>query len=319
MDARSLTAEERTALVRRQIKVLDEILVSALSRPPLSFDLLLVSPAEARFDPGALAVPRPAPAWEDFEPARPSRLGRPGTRGWPGARGWLGARGWFGRRTAAARSQFQAALAEHERTEIQRRRALAAAKAQHDRDVTTERVRAARQNADTARRRTLFASRDPRTIEWYVGQVLRASRYPDVFPRDYEIAYQRRTRAVVVAAGLPPRQIVPSARAFRYASSRAAVEPVPRPDTEIRQRYRRLIAAIALRTLHEVFAATPPEVVATVAFSGWLTSADPATGQPERPCLVTVTAARDAFAQLVLAAVDPVACLVHLNGTLSLG
>lgn len=310
MDARSLTAEERTALVRRQIKVLDDILVSALSRPPLSFDQLLVSPGEPRFDPGALAVPLPAPAWEDFAPAGRSRL-------WFGGRGRFIGRGRFGRRAAAARALFQAALAEHEQTENQRRRALAAAKAQHDRVITAERVTAARHNADIERRRTLFASRDPCTIEWFVGQVLHASRYPDVFPRDYDIGYQPRTRAVVVAAELPPRQIVPSARAFRYASSRAAVEPVPRPDTEIRQRYRRLVAAIALRTLHEIFTATPPDVVATITFSGWLTSADPATGQPQRPCLVTVTAARDAFAELVLAAVDPIACLTHLNGELS--
>lgn len=46
-------------------------------------------------------------------------------------------------------------------------------------------------------------------------------------------------------------------RGYRYVKARDAIDPLPRPQNETRQRYKRLIACVALRTLHEIFTATP--------------------------------------------------------------
>ena len=88
---------------------------------------------------------------------------------------------------------------------------------------------------------------------------------------------------------------------------------MPRPDHEIRQRYERLISCIALRTLHEIFSATASEVVRAVSFTGYLDSTDLATGKAVRPRLLTVSADRPVFEDLVLAAVEPAACLAGLG------
>jgi restriction system protein len=166
-------------------------------------------------------------------------------------------------------------------------------------------------------RQSAFAARDPEAVEWFVGCVLDASRYPDVFPREHQVTYRRKTRDVVVEFELPPPRIVPAARAFRYVSTRDAVEPVPRPLREIKQRYAKLVARIALRTLHEIFTATEPDVVDAVTFNGYVSSTDPATGNPVKPHLLSATVDRSALAGIVLAAVDPIACLTHLNAQLS--
>jgi restriction system protein len=92
---------------------------------------------------------------------------------------------------------------------------------------------------------------------------------------------------------------------------------VGRPVTEIRQRYARLIARISLRTLHEVFRSTPSEVIEAVVFNGRVTTIDRATGKQARPHLISVEAERSAFDDLVLAEVDPAACLKHLNALVS--
>jgi hypothetical protein len=52
------------------------------------------------------------------------------------------------------------------------------------------------------------------------------------------------------------------------AGHRKAVEPTPRPPLETRRLSRSAIAQIALRTLREVFAATPEEMISTVVFNG---------------------------------------------------
>jgi len=298
-----LAAAEKSAAVRRQIKALDELLSSAALLEPLSFERLVVPPAVARFDPGPLGVAPAAPSWEAYAPVRPAGLRR------------LISRSRYRRRLDRARAEYENARTAHLRAESQRGRALTAAKAKHDREVTEGHARAAARNAEIAWRRLAFADGDRESVEWFVDRAIAASTYLKVFPRDYQVSYQPKT--VRVVAELPPGSIVPAARAFRYVASRDTIEPVPRPDDEVRQRYRRFVCSAALRVLHTVFAATPAEVVDTVEVSGCIGSADPATGKAVRPCLVSVTAGRAAFSDLVLASVEPVTCLEYLSGVVS--
>lgn len=296
-------AAEKTAAVQRQVKALDQLLTSVVRLEPFSFDRLLAAPVIPRFDPGWLGLALTAPNWDTFAPAPAAGLGR------------LFRRSSHKRRLTVARAEYQAAQTAYLHAEAQRSRALTAAKTKHDRQVTEEHARAAGQNADITRRRLAFASGDAESVEWFVGQAIDASRYLNVFPRDYQVTYRART--IRVQAELPPGRIVPSARAFRHVASRDAVEPLPRPDREIRQRYKRVVCSAALRVLHVIFAATPAEVVDTVAFGGWVCAADPATGQAIRPCLVSVTADRATFGELVLTSAEPVACVAHLSGIVS--
>jgi restriction system protein len=305
LESQQRTVDEMTAAVERQVKALDEMLTRALRLAPLSFESLMVSSATPRFDPGPLGLPLALPSWGDFAPIQPSRLGR------------FFRVGRHARQVAAARTRFEAAQSEHLRKESDRQRALAVAKARYDQEVTEERARAAKRNAYITDRQSAFAAGDAESVEWFVSCVLDASPYPKVFPRKHLVAYRPENRDVVVESELPPHPIVPSARAFRYVKSRDAIEPLPRPESEIKQRYQRLVSCVALRTLHEIFSATPPEVVEAVIFNGRVSTVDCATGRPIRPHLLSVSADRSAFDDLVLAAVEPVACLTHLNAMMS--
>ena len=299
------TAADKTAAVERQIRSLDELLTSALPVAPLTFEALVISLSPPRFDP-ARSGHGPEPAWDSYAPARPSVL-----------RLLLGAAARYRRELAAARTSFEAAQAEHLRQESRQRQALAAAKAQHDRRVTEERAKAAKHNADLAARQTAFAAGQPEAVEWFVARVLDASRYPAVFPRERRVTYRPERREVEVEFEFPPPRIVPPVRAFRYIRTRDAVEPLARPQSEMRQRYQRLVSCITLRTLHEVFTATPSGIAGTVVFRGRVGTVDPATGQPVRPHLVSVSVDRSAFDTLVLASVEPTVCLAHLGARIS--
>ena len=288
------------------MKDLDEVLTSVLPLRPLSFDRLMAVPRIPEFDPGPLGPAPPAPDWNDFAPDPPAGLGR-----------LLGARS--GRQMTEARTRFEAAQAEHRKQTAERRRALAAAKARYDRKVTEERAKAVARNAYVTGRQSAFAARDAEAVQWFVGCVLRASKYPDGFPREYQVAYRPEHREVAVEFELPPRRVVPEARAYRYVKARDVVEPVPRQESEISQCYERLVSWVALRTLHEIFSATPPDVVQAVAFTGRVSTVDRSTGKSLSPELLSVSAERSAFDDLVLAEVDPAACLARLNALVSPG
>ena len=278
------------------------MLTSVLALPPMSFDRLMSTPRTPEFDPGPLGVAQPDPDWSDFAPPRPG-----------GLRWLLGGAARYKRQTAQAQDRFEAAAAEHRQHESQRRRALSVAKAKYHGKVSEERARAAARNAYIARRQAAFAAGDAESVEWFARCVLKASRYPDGFPRDYQVTYDPGQRSVAVDFELPPRSVVPAIRAYRYVKARDVIEPVPRPEHEIRSRYERLISAVALRTLHEIFAATAPEVVRAVSFTGYLAATDRATGKPVRSRLLSVSAGRPGFEDLVLAEVDPPSCLAALG------
>jgi restriction system protein len=296
-------AEEQTAALDEQVRTLDEVLTSVLDLPPVTFDRLLVTAELPGFDPGPLGTGRPGPDWSDFAPPPPRGLRR--------FLPWTARRAEAGR--TQARDRFEAAAADHRRHEEERRKALAVARAKYHGKVSEERARAAARNASVARRQAAFAARDAESVAWFARCVLKASRYPDGFPCEYQASYDPARRAVAIEFELPPRRVVPAVRAYRYVKARDEIEPVPRPDQEIRQRYERLISAIALRTMHEIFRATAPDVVQAVSFTGYLSTTDRATGQPARPQLLSASAERPAFEALVLAAVDPPACLAGLG------
>jgi restriction system protein len=311
LDAQQRAAEEQTAEVPEEIDSLDEVLTSVLALPPVSFDRLMATPRTPAFDPGPLGAAVPGPDWSDFAPARPGGLRRllgPFTGGAARRK----------RQTAQAQGRFEAAAAEHRKLESQRQQALAVAKAKYHGKVTEERARAAARNGYVAGRQSAFGAADAEAVEWFVRCVLKASRYPDGFPREYEVAYDPGSRNVAVRFELPPRSVVPSVRTYRYVPARDAVESLPRPDREIKQRYDRLIACVVLRTLHEIFSATAPDVVQAVSFTGYVSTAHRATGKPVRAHLLSVSAERPVFEDLALAAVEPAACLAHLR-SLELG
>ena len=52
-------------------------------------------------------------------------------------------------------------------------------------------------------------------------------------------------------------------------------------------------------------------------FNGVVDTLDPRSGQPIRPCLITVRVTRDTFAEINLEQVDSSACLEHLSATVS--
>ena len=302
--ARQQEAEDKTAEVQARMKALGEVLTSVLAGRPLTFERLLAAPKTPEFDPGPLAAARPAPEWKDYAPVPATGLGR-----------LLGGGGRQARQAAEeARTRFDAAVAEHQRQEAGRRRELAAAKATYDRKVTEERAKTAARNAYVTSRQAAFAARDPEAVQWFAGCVLRASRYPDGFPREYLVTYLPQARCLEVDVQLPGREVVPAVRAYRYVKTRDAVDPVPRAESEITQAHERLVACVALRALHELFGAMADDLVQAVTLTGWVATTDRATGTPVRPRLIDLRADRATFAALVLDAVDPVACLAHLTG-----
>jgi restriction system protein len=96
------------------------------------------------------------------------------------------------------------------------------------------------------------------------------------------VIYRDQPRDLVIDFELPPHEVVPLERSFKYVQTRDKIEAQARPLKEIRPTYADLIAQVALRTLHEVFSVPDAEEIvaeATLTSANWPASW-PTSGPP---------------------------------------
>jgi restriction system protein len=230
----------------------------------------------------------------------------------------MGGKARHARAQDTARNTFEQARAEHALAEDARARRLQEARAAHGLRVMAIEAEVREHNTAVDELEGNFRAAVPDAVEECFGQVLAQSEYPSGFPHEYQVAYRQEPRELVIEYRLPPVEVVPAARDFRYVKTRGEIEELARPVKEIRELYASVIHQVALRTMWECFAVTVAEdVVDTVVFNGIVPATNRATGQAEELHLISAPASRLAFSRLVLDQLEPAACLKHLKAILS--
>ena len=218
---------------------------------------------------------------------------------------------------SAAETRFSEDLQEHEAAEANRKSALEKLEAQHE-DARSKHLESVqKRNEETSRFEAAYAAADPEAIVGYHSMVLERSEYPEDFPHEYRVAYVPDSKQLVVEYELPTPDVVPVAAEHRYVKAKDEIEKKPRKDAERRDLYTDVVAAVALRTCHEVFEADQKGHVDVVAFNGFVQTIDPATGKDIRPCLISVRTTRGEFDGLDLRRIDKRACLRNLGAVVS--
>lgn len=307
-DAGATAAAAMKAQLDSRLGELKTILTSALPAPPrLPFAMLKRTVQAPPFDPGDLGEPSPAPVWEDFAPPPPGMLS-----------GLVGGKARHARAVEDARQAHQRAVEEHRHREDTRLRQLRAARQEHAQEVKALDAEVREHNVAVDELERDFRAGVPDAVEEYFTELLALSQYPSGFPHHYQVAYRQEPHELVVEYQLPPAEVIPTERDFRYVKARREIDELPRPAKEIKDLYAAVIHQVALRTMWECFAV--PEghhIVDAVVFNGIVPATNRATGQPEELHLISAPASRDAFAGLVLDQLDPASCLKHLKAIVS--
>jgi restriction system protein len=312
-EKKRLYVESRLAEVEAKNKQLEAYLVSLENLLDhtlnvddfLDFERLKQEPEIPPFQPGELARPEPVP-----QIALPSELS---------AIGKLvpGAKARHEKQVEEAKVKHEMALREHSEREATRQKLLAEEQAKYEAMADDLRQAATERNAEIDDFQKRFEVGEPDAIVSYFDLVLQSSSYPEAFPRHTKIAYVPESKQLVVELELPRYEIVPTASVHKYVRARDEIAETPRPATQRRALYRKVIAQVAIRTIHEIFEADRAQKVDTIVLNGFVDTVDKGTGQRITPYLVTVRTVRDVFESLDLANVEPEACLKHLNASLS--
>ncbi|HYI09857.1 MAG TPA: restriction endonuclease [Thermoanaerobaculia bacterium] len=217
----------------------------------------------------------------------------------------------------AAEEAFQRAHGQYRILEKQRLTAFQAAKKEYEDGRAAALLKIQQRNAEIAEFEAAYNAGEPQEIVAYNTMVLERSEYPPDLPQTFRIAHQSRSRELVVDYELPNVDVIPATADVQYVKTRDAFVEKPRKPAEVRERYQKVIAGIALRSIHEIFEADRRRHIDVITFSGFVNAVDPATGQDIRPYLISVRATREEFEKLDLRRVDPRVCVRNLGASVS--
>lgn len=314
-ERKRLYAESRSADVDAQNETLDgmvselqTLLLATLTVDDhIDFETLKQHPHLPPFDPGDLARDEPEP-----DPSRYTAVPLSGAK-----RLVPGAKAKHQADFAEAQRYYQQACQEHAARREQRLERWRQAHAEHAARIADLASQAERHNTEIDAFRRDFEAGDPDAVVNYFDLVLQASTYPESFPRRARLAYVPESKQLVVEHQLPDLSVIPTVRAYKYVKTRDEVSSTARPATHMRALYTRVVAQVALRTLHELIEADRLCLAESIVYNGIVHTVDGATGRPIRPMLVSLRTTRDTFLELDLARVDAIACLQHLGASFS--
>ncbi|MCY7342056.1 MAG: restriction endonuclease, partial [Pseudonocardia sp.] len=255
------------------------------------------------------AVPEIAPPSPDDVPAPP----RPEWSQYaPGPPGLFGRRR-HERSLVTARAELDEALARHDRM---LQHGLAELLREHDARADRRRHTHQAEWDDLAAAVNAGA---PEAISTFAGKVLHAANALRGLIDGGRATYEAAGRELILEIDIPDTDIVPPDGGWKYVAVRKTVEPTPRRAAAAADIYAGMVAQLILAVLDACFRATTGDLVDAVSVNGHVRTTDPATGRPDHPCLITVSADRATFENLELQhpKLDPKACLRKLGAEMS--
>jgi restriction system protein len=306
LEERAAQAAQLNHELGASVEQLEGLLKASLAvDDALDLESLKQKPAPLEFDPGDLAIPltppveQPPPALGALQKLLP------------------GASAKHAKAVEEAARAHAEAVAVFEQAEQKRQATLTEAREEHDKKVQAEAARVAAQHEEVDVFRASYERGSPEAVVTYCALVLAASEYPDTFPQEHKAAYVPESRQLVLELDLPSFDVVPEMLEFRYVKAKDEIATKARPIGQRKSLYARVVAEVTLRTVHEMFESDRLGHIESVVFNGHVDTIDPRTGQPSRPCLITLRTTREQFDGLDLARVEPQACLQGLNASVS--
>lgn len=217
----------------------------------------------------------------------------------------------------AAIAEYEKAIVAYKASEDHRKDQLLATQAEHERTLIAYEEKVRDQDNQVDAFIAGYRSHDPEAVVSVVGLVIDHSLYPDGFPHQYECAYVPESKHLVVEYELPPPSIVPEVQEYKYIRSKDAITQKPARAATRNEIYRDVVAAIALRTLQELFVSDEAKALQVLTFNGYAHTVDPATGHDIKPHFISVRVTAEQFQQLDLERIDKAVCLRNLGAQVS--
>jgi len=310
LDSRLEETEERNAELAERVTELGKVLEHTLDiDDTIAFDSLRVKDEFPDFmPPHELTTVVPPPDKQQFlKQVKPMGF----------LEGALAMRGRYQREIQSAEQQYAIALRAYETSEAEKKAKREQLEAEDSANRMAFMKKVQQRDQEVSELEAAYKEADPSAIITYTTMVLERSEYPEDFPQRFRLAYAPESKEMVIEYELPWTDVIPTATEYKYSKTKDAIDEKPRKSSEIKELYQDIVAAVTIRTIHEVLEADQGNHIQVVTFNGLVTTVDPATGKDVRPCLVSVRTTRDSFMDLNLRRIDKQVCLRNLGAQVS--
>lgn len=221
------------------------------------------------------------------------------------------------RKLQEAKEKFKAAHAEWANALVKHKHQLDVNNRQYDDAINiwrTQILAQAEQHKHIELQKVLYENKDPNAIIEYSDFVLKHSKYPIDFEKNYDIIYEKSNGLLVVDYWLPNIDAMPTLKEVKFIASRDEYNEVPLSESVRIKLYDDTLYKITLRTIYELFEADCVNGIQTVVFNGWVSYTDKATGHETKACILSLQSAKDVFLALNIGNVDARECFRQLKG-----
>lgn len=221
------------------------------------------------------------------------------------------------RKLQEAKEKFKAAHAEWIRAVVKHKHQLEVDKRQYDNAINiweSRKLAQAEQHKHIEMQKVLYENKDPSAITEYSSFVLKHSKYPIDFEKNYDIIYEKSNGLLVVDYWLPNIDAMPTLKEVKYIVSRDEYSEVSLSESARIKLYDDTLYKITLRTIYELFEADWGNVIQTAVFNGWVSYTDKATGHETKACILSLQSTKDVFLALNICNVDARECFRQLKG-----
>lgn len=216
-----------------------------------------------------------------------------------------------------AEEEFQKALQQYNSFESYRRSKIDSLKQEYEKAKHAFELKIEERNQDVSNLEEAYKNGEAEALITYNTMVLERSVYPDGFPQTFRVAYGVESKEFVIEYQLPTVEIIPTELEYKYVKARDAIEAKLRKVADVKNLYQDIVAAVTLRTIHELFEADRASHIQVVTFSGYVETIDPATGRDIRPFLISTRSTKEQFSHIDLRRVEKRACLRNLGAQVS--
>ena len=205
-------------------------------------------------------------------------------------------------------------------------------KSDYERSRQSFTLKVQQRNAEVDELEADYRAGEAGAVATYCEMVLERSEYPVIdeypyllseygeaanFPQNMRVAYVSNSKQLVIDYELPSAGVIPAIAEVKYVKTKDSIQSKAQKVNETKALYQDIIAAIALRSIHEVLEADQANLIEVVVFSGYISTVDLTTGKDIQPYLISVRVIRERFDELDLSRIDKRLCLKNLGAQLS--
>jgi restriction system protein len=139
----------------------------------------------------------------------------------------------------------------------------------------------------------------------------------DFLSGEYQLHFDEAAKTLVVDLDLPEFEKTPDVKSFRYVASKNDIEEVKHKEAFVRKVYDEFVYQLALAVPHAFFTCDTQQAVQAIAFNGWVSYINRATGNKTTACIVSLHCEASELLKINLREVDAKTCFRSLKGVAS--